>query len=155
MQWLFFTQLHDEVNADIQLMSISFGPKYVEMKLLLLIQAQHHQRARGNILMHAGSSLPKTVDHNSAAMEQNDQAQARKLLQPLLDSRNASNAEGSNHSGSAPSPQKIPVTFRAAAFALNALQHPMPKVCKYSAEMLGSLNALVEGQLVEALPCIP
>ncbi|EIE19862.1 UPF0187-domain-containing protein [Coccomyxa subellipsoidea C-169] len=60
-------------------------------------------------------------------MEQNDQAHARKLLQPLLDSRNASKAEGSNHSGSAPSPQKVPVTFRAAAFALNALQHPMPK----------------------------
>lgn len=64
-------------------------------------------------------------------MDENRQAQvkATKLLQPLLDSTQAAKASNGTHSSdSAPSAHRLPVTFRAAAFALNALQHPRPKV---------------------------
>ncbi|KAK9902842.1 hypothetical protein WJX75_008328 [Coccomyxa subellipsoidea] len=66
----------------------------------------------------------------SVEMDENRQAQvkATKLLQPLLDSTQAAKASNGTHSSdSAPSAHRLPVTFRAAAFALNALQHPTPK----------------------------
>ncbi|BDA51165.1 UPF0187 protein YneE [Coccomyxa sp. Obi] len=58
-------------------------------------------------------------------MDENKEAQAKatKLLQPLLHSQ----PHNGTTSTDSEVPHHVPVTFRAAAFALHALQHPMPK----------------------------
>lgn len=52
------------------------------------------------------------------------QAKATKLLQPLLRSQ----PQNGTASTDSEAHHHVPVTFRAAAFARYALQHPMPKV---------------------------
>lgn len=61
-------------------------------------------------------------------MDENQEAQAKatKLLQPLLHSQGANGS----HPSDASTPHHMPVTFRAAALALNALMHPKPKVSR-------------------------